>query len=200
MRGRIASRQQFGSNSTSMRDCVHLTTWLDRTSKARFCVIAKARGVSESALLRQLVESTLTATDTVHASTPEPVLPVASSGRISVRLRTDDLLFLRERANARELPTSTYVSLLVRAHLRAQVPLPTAELAALKRSVAEVGALGRNINQIARAVKQQQWPAGPNRSDLMVILRALEGLRDHFKAVISANFASWDAGYKKTGR
>jgi hypothetical protein len=114
-----------------MSDRVHLTTWLDRTSKARFGVVAKARGVSESALLRQLVESTLTATDTVHASTPEPVLPVSSSGRISVRLHTDDLLFLRERASARELPTGTYVSLLV----RAQVPLPTAELAALKRSV-----------------------------------------------------------------
>jgi hypothetical protein len=183
-----------------MGDRVHLTTWLDRASKVRFGDIAKARGVSESALLRQLVESTLSATDTVDESAPEPLLPVASSGRISVRLRSDDLLFLRERAGAREIPTSTYVSLLVRSHLRAQVPLPTAELEALKRSVAEVGALGRNINQIARAVNQQQWPAGPNRSDLMAILRALEGLIDHFKAVITANLASWDAGYKKTGR
>jgi hypothetical protein len=152
-----------------MSNRVHLTTWLDRAAKACFGVIAKASGVSESALLRQLIESTLRATDTADTSAPEPFLPVASSGRISVRLRTDDLLFLRERASARELPTSTYVSLLVRAHWRAQVPLPTAELAALKRSVAEVGALGRNINQIARAVNQQQWPGGPNRSDLMAI-------------------------------
>jgi hypothetical protein len=66
--------------------------------------------------------------------------------------------------------------------------------------VAEVGALERNIDQIARAVNEQQWPAGPNRSDLISILRALEGLRGHFKAVIIANLASWDAGYKKTGR
>jgi hypothetical protein len=65
------------------------------------------------------------------------------------------------KPSIRELPTSTYVSLLVRARLRAQVPLPTAGLAALKRSVAEVGALGRNINQIARAVNEQQWSAGP---------------------------------------
>ncbi|MDB6102391.1 MAG: hypothetical protein JWO52_2390 [Gammaproteobacteria bacterium] len=56
------------------------------------------------------------------------------------------------------------------------------------------------MNQIARAANQQQWPAGPNRSDLMAILRALEGLRDHFKAVISANLASWEARYRKTGR
>jgi hypothetical protein len=43
-----------------MSDRVHLTTWLDRASKARFGSIAKANGLSESALLRQLVESTLT--------------------------------------------------------------------------------------------------------------------------------------------
>jgi len=183
-----------------MRDRVHLMTWLDRSSKTRFGVIAKARGLSESALLRQLVEATLTAIRTVDTSTPEPIAPVASSGRISVRLRTDDLIFLRERARARELPTSTYVSLLVRSHLRAQTPLPTAELEALKRSVAEVGALGRNINQIARAVSQQQWPGGPNHSDLVAILRALEGLRAHLKAVISANLAGWHAGYNKAGR
>ncbi len=83
-------------------------TWLDRSSKTRFGVIAKARGVSESALLRQLVETTLMATRAVDTSPPIP--PVPSSGRISVRLRTDDLLFLRERASARELPTSTYAS------------------------------------------------------------------------------------------
>jgi hypothetical protein len=38
--------------------------------------------------------------------------------------------------------------------LRAQVPLPTAELEELKRSVAEVGAIGRNINQIATLLKE----------------------------------------------
>jgi hypothetical protein len=68
-----------------MSDRVHLTTRLDRASKVRFGFIAKARGVSESALFRQLVESTLRATDTVDTSAPEPFLPVASSGRISVR-------------------------------------------------------------------------------------------------------------------
>jgi hypothetical protein len=183
-----------------MSDRVHLTTWLDRASRTRFGAIAQAQGLSESALLRCLVESALMATEKVDTSAPERFLPIAASGRISVQLRADDLLFLRERASARKLPTSTYVSLLVRSHLRAQTPLPTAELEALERSVAEVSALGRNINQIARAVNQQQWPTGPNRSDLMAILRALTGLRDHFKAVIVANLASWDAGYKKAGR
>ncbi len=40
------------------------------------------------------------------------------------------------------MPTATYVSVLVRAHLRDLAPLPKAELMAFKRSVAELGAYG----------------------------------------------------------
>ena len=60
------------------------------------------------------------------------------------------------------MPTSTYVSLLVRSHLRTVTPLPTAELVVLKRSVAEVSAIGRNMNQIARAFNQGERASGPS--------------------------------------
>jgi len=180
-----------------MNERVHLTTWISRESKQRFADMAEAQGLSESALLRRVIEACLPAAPQFGTPTPPPVEPAEATGRISVRLRHDDLLFLRERARARELPTSTYVSYLVRAHLRAQTPLPKAELDELKRAVAELGAIGRNINQIARAVNQQQWPGGPNRGDLLAILRALTTLRDHTKALINANLASWDSGHAK---
>jgi hypothetical protein len=144
-----------------------------------------------------LVEFSLAATGAFETSSLPPVEPVATSGRVSVRLRQDDLILLRERALARQLPTSTYVSYLVRSHLRAQAPLPTVELETLKRSVAEVGAIGRNINQIARAVNQQQWPGGPSREVLQALVKVLVGLRDNFKALINANLASWDSGHAK---
>ena len=176
---------------------VHLATWISRESKDRFAAIAQSQGLSESALLRRLVETTLLAAGT-HDPITSKVEPVAPNGRISVRLRRDDLMVLSERAAARSLPMSTYVSYLVRAHLRAQTPLPTPALEALKRSVAEVGAIGRNINQIARAVNQQQWPAGPTWEDLRQIIRVLTVMRDHIKALINANLASWDSGNAKT--
>jgi hypothetical protein len=135
-----------------MSNRVHLTTWLNRDWKDRFAAAARAQDMSESALLRRVVESFLISTGAASAAVEGTVEPVAPSGRISVRLRDDDLLLLRERAVARQMPTSYYVSLLVRAHLRARTPIPTAELAAFKRAVAEVGALGRNINQIAHAL------------------------------------------------
>ena len=167
-----------------MDEHVHLTTWISCQSKERFAAIAQAQGLSESALLRRLVESTLLAAGSLESSIPSAVESVPSSGRISVRLRDDDLILLRGRATTRSLPVSTYVSFLVRAHLRGQVPLPTVELEALRRSVAEVAAIGRNINQIARAANQQQWPGGPSIENLRSIIRALTVMRNHTKALI----------------
>jgi len=76
-------------------------------------------------------------------------------------------------------------------------PLPKEELSALKRSVAELGAIGRNMNQIARAASQGGKPGGPDRDDVWAMLRVAEALRDHVKALLKANLVSWrdsDAG------
>lgn len=156
--------------------------------------MAKAQGLSESAFLRRLLEKVVLADRAPDDELITRVEDVPSACRVSVRLRPDDLLFLRERARARGLPTSTYISYLVRSHLRAQAPLPHEELAALKRSVAEIGAIGRNINQIARAVNQQQWPSGPDRKVLSEMILVLTGMRAHIKALINANLASWASG------
>ena len=69
---------------------------------------------------------------------------------------------------------------------------------ALKRSVAELGAVGRNLNQIARAANQGGKPTGPGRQDLQAMLGVAEGLRDHVKALLKANRTSWEQGYAET--
>jgi hypothetical protein len=182
----------------TMSDSTHLMTWVTRRTKEAFGVVARRQGLSESALLKRLIEVSLMTAGVATVAAPEPIKPIPLSGRLSIRLPTDDLAALRERATAREMPTSTYTSLLIRAHLRALTPLPTAELAALKLSVAELGAIGRNLNQVARAVNQGEQPSGPSRADLQAMLRALTGLRDHTKALINANLASWESGHEKT--
>ena len=149
-------------------------------------------------MLRRLLENMV-----IPAREPDDleitrVEELPSTRRVSVRLRADDLLLLRERARARSIPTSTYISYLVRSHLTAQTPLPTEELAVLKKSVAEIGAIGRNINQIARAVNQQQWPSGPDPAVLSQMVRVLIATRAQIKALINANLASWDSGNATT--
>jgi hypothetical protein len=74
--------------------------------------------------------------------------------RVYVRLRDDDRLLLEARAAARGMRPATYLSVLTRAHLRELIPLPKEELLALKRSIGELGSIGRNINQIAKAANE----------------------------------------------
>jgi hypothetical protein len=181
----------------TMSDSTHLMTWVTRQTKETFGIVARRQGLSESALLKRLIEVSLMTAGAVEPMAPEPIEPIPLSGRLSIRLPAEDLAALRERATARDMPTSTYTSFLIRAHLRSLTPLPTAELAALKRSVAELGAIGRNLNQIARAVNQGEQPSGPSHTDLQAMLRALTGLRNHTKAVINANLASWESGHEK---
>jgi hypothetical protein len=177
---------------------VHLQTWVPREFKEHFTRVAKAQGLSESALLRRLLEHMVVPAPKPDDLVITPVEELPSARRVSVRLRADDLLLLRERAEARGLPTSIYITYLVRSHLMAQAPLPAQELAALKMSVAEIGAIGRNINQIARAVNQQQWPSGPDPAVLSEMTQVLTAMRAHIKALINANSASWDSGYGTT--
>lgn len=96
------------------------------------------------------------------------------------------------------MASATYVSVLVRSHLRGLAPLPREELSALKRSVAELGAIGRNLNQIARSANQGAKPTGPGLEDLKAMLRVAEALRDHVKALIRANQIAWEQGRAET--
>jgi hypothetical protein len=176
-----------------------INTRIDADTRERFAALASAKGVSESALMKRLI---LTALAGFHRPDAHASCPIDSpqATKLSFRLRPDDQLLLRERAAARALPTGTYVSLLIRAHLRNLAPLPTLELNVLKVSLAEVSAIGRTFNQIARALNQGMVATPPPVTDLHALMRALTALRDHFRALINANLASWNIGYEKAPR
>jgi hypothetical protein len=176
-----------------MRSCTHLSTWIATEAKQRFAGAACHLGLSESALVRRLVLQFLaTATEV-----PAPLFPPdrAREARITVRLAAEDRALLRERAVARAMPASTYVSVLVRAHLRRLAPLPDRELAALKATTAELAALGRNLSVTAGLVGAPDQRSGPTREELFAIVRACEALRDHTRGLMKSNLVSWQQGY-----
>jgi len=167
-------------------------------TKAHFRALADRQQLTESALLKRLITLTIQSVSVAGGEAIKPSRRRAVSGRVCIRLRAEDQLLLRERAAARQMAAATYAGVLVRAHLRSLPPLPRHELAELKRSVAELGAIGRNINQIARAANQGGRVATPGRDDLRSILRICEGLRDHVKGLIKANNRSWESGHADT--
>lgn len=159
--------------------------------KALVCRLAERDGINESTLVKQLLDVVLRTT--ALTDLPAPAVPdkVNGGARLYVRLAAEDRRLLKERSSARGLPSATYVSLLVHSHLRAAAPLPKTEYLALKQSVLELTAMGRNLNQIARAMHQGGQPALPGRAEVGAMLKVAEGLRDHFKGLLKANEVSW---------
>lgn len=160
--------------------------------------LAEREQITESALVRQLLEVMLRRSAIEGFPKLDALEKVSREARLTVRLEPDDRILLCQRASARGMRSATYVSVLVRSHLRNLAPLPKEELSALKRSVAELGAIGRNLNQIARAANQGGKLAGPGREDLRAMLKVAEALRDHVKALIRTNESSWERGYAET--
>jgi hypothetical protein len=169
-------------------------------TKRRVHEAARAQLLTESIWLRKVVEAALQASGSTSSASPLGSSPRdhGASKRVYVRLRAEDRLLLCERAAARGMPAATYLSVLARSHLRDLAPLPREELQALKRSVAELGAIGRNLNQLARAANEGGRTAAANLGDLRVFLKVCEGLRDHVKGLIKVNLGSWRSGHART--
>ncbi len=165
-------------------------------TKSRLRALAEQRQLNESALLKQIIELTLDGAAVRHIHNPDEGRRVARAARLYVRLAPEDQLLLVERAGARGMAAATYISVLVRAHMRHLSPLPEAEFTAFRQSIAELGAIGRNLNQIVRTVQQGGSATGPRREDVVAMLRICTGLRDHFKATLLANLRSWQVGHE----
>ena len=114
---------------------------------------------------------------------------------ILIRLRTEDRLLLDARAEARGMRPATYVAVLTRSHLRCLAPLPKDEMQALRRSIGELAAIGRNLNQIAKAANDGGRVPGSAREEFRAMLRVCEALRDNTKALLKANLTSWESGH-----
>jgi uncharacterized protein (DUF1778 family) len=175
------------TRSLTMANEVFVQCRVSQETKSLLQTAAAQKGVSESVLLRQLLETVLGITSSSGFSVVTSPSEASGAARLYIRRRPDDRALLAERAARRGLHSATYVSVLVRSHLRHLAPLPKEELASLKRSVAELGAIGRSLNQIARAANQGAKVGSAGSEGLRAMLKVAEGLRDHVKALIKAN-------------
>jgi hypothetical protein len=160
---------------------------------------AQEQLITESVWLRRLIADEVSSSARSIGTRTEEVVErdagETKDARLYVRLRPGDRLLLRERAAARGMRGATYLSVLARSHLRKLPPLPRDELVALKAAVAELGAIARNLNQIARALNRGEPVGAPGREDLRAMLKVCSALRDHVKALLAANLNSWSQGH-----
>ncbi len=164
-------------------------------TKAAFRALADRQQSTESSLLKRMIDLAVQSACAGRGDVLKPAPRETRHARLCVRLRSEDQLLLRERAAARQMAAATYVSVLVRAHLRSLSPLPKDELLALKRSIAELGAIGRNLNQIARVANQIGQVTGPQRADVFAFLKVCEALHSNVKSLLKTNLKTWEVGY-----
>src|SRR5215831_6899538 len=89
----LVSNRRVGEGHT------HLSTWVSGDVKRRLSAVAACQGISESALLRRLVEQML-ASSGLEVSVPTVATSDTRAARLTIRLIPDDRLLLRERAAA----------------------------------------------------------------------------------------------------
>src|SRR3984957_2729807 len=176
--------------------------------KLRAKAVAEREFLSEAAWLKRLVLREIRACDSGTGDARQPCRADSISrpstqargtdscgNPILVRLRGEDRLLLDARAEARGMRPATYISVLIRSHLRRLAPLPKAELPACKRSIGELASIGRNINQIAKAVNEGGRAPASVREEFRAMLKICEALRDNTKALLKANVISWETGH-----
>ena len=168
-----------------------IAAWATPDRKGQFAALAASRGLSESKLLGLLIDSVLErnpvelAGDERHGGVGD---------RITLRLRPGDGKWLRLRAQQRGMEYTTYAAALIRAHVRANPPMPLEKLARLERSLAEVSAIGRRLTQIAGAMREGQGVDSGLRAELAAVLQAVEELRQALREVVRVNRVSWESG------
>jgi hypothetical protein len=114
--------------------------------------------------------------------------------RVCIRLRSEDVLILRARAEARGMASATYGGIVVRAHLRNVAPLVRQELSALRHAISELGALRRLLARLACAQGTAN-AAVSAAADLVAVIKVCGALRDHVKTIVVANRRSWESGH-----
>jgi hypothetical protein len=164
-----------------------ITVRLSARDKEWFSNLARSRSVSESALALAVIRS-IPDSGCLDPNATGPRTP--ATDRMTIRLRPGDGQAIAWRASERAMKPSAYVAALVRAHLAANPPLASSELAALKKSIVVLAGAGTLLAQTAR----NPALSGPGLEDVRqllnrtrVALAALERRTHEFtqKALIS---------------
>ena len=185
LKTRVSPEIKLQAKAVAEREFLSEAAWLKRLVLREIRVCDDGRGGEG--------ESSRVVGD--HRSTKGVRDPNRRGRPILACLRAEDRLLLDARSEARGMRPATYVSVLIRSHLRQLAPLPKDELLALKRSIGELASIGRNINQIAKAVNEGGRAPGSVREEFRAMLKICEALRDNTKALLMGNVTSWSTGH-----
>lgn len=168
-----------------------LKTLVETEIKQRFRGLAKARGLSESELLRAVVMAEISH-DNDTGQPAEPDETKLEIERITVRMPGFLMDATKERAKKKQMAPSRWVAALVQSNLMARPVMSEVEILALQASNRELAAIGRNINQMAKAINQAFYDVQQIRLDkLGELATEIIKNRDAIRALVRASQGAW---------
>ena len=169
-----------------------LKTLVAAEIKSRFRNMAKVRGLSESELLRVVVLAVTGQED--HSEKPVAPDPEdADTDRMTVRMPRFLMNATKSRAAAKGMAPSRFVTALVQSNLTKQPVMTDAELAVLQGSARELAAIGRNINQMAKAINEAFYETERVRLNALAELsQAIKENRTAIRALVRASQNAWE--------
>lgn len=151
-----------------------------------FC---KDRGISESDMLGLLIEK-VTAGQIIN---PSKGLEEPRTGKVTIRVLPEDIERMTIRAKTEGFPSrTTWLTNLVMATLNKAPVLTDTEINSLRESNRELAAIGRNLNQIARALNVEFRETDRlNREAIEALSSRIEQHKDVVAQLLNRNLNRW---------
>jgi len=154
---------------------------------------ANARGTTESELLRALVMAEI-GKDLTEEKQPETNQEKIGVERITVRMPSFLMQAAKEKGKAKGMAPSRWITALVQSNLAKKPVMADQELLALKANIRELTAIGRNINQMARALNESRSNTEKVRLDMLALLdETLKTNLSLIRDLVRASQQAWEA-------
>jgi len=173
-----------------------LKTFVDEEPKQLFKKLSNERGLSESELLRSIVLEAIRKTPFTESAQSElqPNPERTESERITVRMPGFLMNAAKDRATAKGMVPSRWIAALAQSNLARKPVMADHELLALKANIRELTAIGRNINQMARALNESRSNTEKVKLDTLALLgETLKTNLSLIRALVRASQQVWEA-------
>lgn len=157
-----------------------LATTVDASVEAEFLLRARQLNISKHDLLREIVYAYLLQPRLYPDLIPDS--RSANTEHLSVRLFTLLADAVRERGAHKGMTASRWMAALIQSHLMREPVLADNQIEILRTSNNELRAIGRNLNQIARAMNTR-----PEETDniKLEVIKALAEIIDKHQAKVT---------------
>ena len=160
--------------------------------KTAFKKHAKNRKLKESELLRRLVLRELGMDDDGQTIDVDPEPASVAPDRLTVRLAPVVMEAAKTKAKSQGMPPSRWVSALVQSNVTRHPVLLTDELRGVLASNRELAAIGRNINQIAKAINEAFHETERVRLDALAeVATAINQNKSAIRVLVQARKQAW---------